>query len=417
MDYSKGSLSKHRGRWRAQIRYKDGAGAWRTVSKVLDVPCDQKSNRGKAAAQAALDAWRAGLIQADAQAAARIGADVPTGEYAARYVEALAATGQIERSTATGYRHDAGMIRRGLDGTKLCDLTAEAVRAWQSDMLAGGTGASSVKKALNLLKRACRHAVEVGDLPANPCEGVRPPRVRAKAPNALDAESVRRLNAALDAAGGSVLADACRLALHTGMRVGELCGLRWRDVDAAGRVITVRQAVGRAEGGAYIKAPKTGGSARRIPYGPQVAAILDRREREARAARLAFGAPWDGGLFVLGDAAGGWASPDRVSGQFHTVAGLLGLKGTQGRPPTFHDLRHTFATHALAQGADVEAVAAVLGHSNVAMTLNVYGDALPDAKRSLMEMMGDLMGAAAEPGEVIGLPARGDDPQAAQGGA
>ena len=67
MDYSKGSLSKHRGRWRAQIRYKDGAGAWRTVSKVLDVPCDQKSNRGKAAAQAALDAWRADLIQADAR--------------------------------------------------------------------------------------------------------------------------------------------------------------------------------------------------------------------------------------------------------------------------------------------------------------------------------------------------------------
>ena len=59
----------------------------------------------------------------------------------------------------------------------------------------------------------------------------------------------------------------------------------------------------------------------------------------------------------------------------------FGLVGTQGRKITFHDLRHSFATRAVAAGADVKAVSSVLGHANAAMTLNVYADADPDSKR------------------------------------
>lgn len=69
------------------------------------------------------------------------------------------------------------------------------------------------------------------------------------------------------------------------------------------------------------------------------------------------------------------------------------LVGSQGEPPRFHDLRHTFATMAISSGVGVETVSAILGHSNAAMTLNVYADALADSKKVSMDLMGRIMSA------------------------
>lgn len=64
-----------------------------------------------------------------------------------------------------------------------------------------------------------------------------------------------------------------------------------------------------------------------------------------------------------------------------------------GKPPRFHDLRHTFATMAIGSGVDVKTTSAILGHSNAAMTLNVYADALADGKTVGMDLMGRIMSA------------------------
>jgi len=78
------------------------------------------------------------------------------------------------------------------------------------------------------------------------------------------------------------------------------------------------------------------------------------------------------------------------------------LVGTQGRVPTFHDLRHTFATAAIAEGVDVKTVSSILGHTNAAMTLNVYASADPAAKRAAAETIGEVMGRRPEKtGEVV----------------
>ena len=97
------------------------------------------------------------------------------------------------------------------------------------------------------------------------------------------------------------------------------------------------------------------------------------------------GVPFSGDLYVVGSVDGSYAVPSLLSGAWRQLSSSLGLVGTQGRPVTFHDLRHSFATTAIAEGADVASVAAVLGHSNVAMTLNVYADADPEAKRAAMD--------------------------------
>lgn len=79
--------------------------------------------------------------------------------------------------------------------------------------------------------------------------------------------------------------------------------------------------------------------------------------------------------------------PGTLCRQWKSVAELLGLKGSEGRRVTFHDLRHTWATVAVASGADIKTVASNLGHANAAMTLNIYASADPDAKRRAASIM------------------------------
>ena len=73
------------------------------------------------------------------------------------------------------------------------------------------------------------------------------------------------------------------------------------------------------------------------------------------------------------------------------MAKAFGLVGTQGRRPTFHDLRHSFATRAIAQGADVKSVAAVLGHVDAHVTLNIYADADKESKKRAMALVGQAI--------------------------
>lgn len=94
--------------------------------------------------------------------------------------------------------------------------------------------------------------------------------------------------------------------------------------------------------------------------------------------------------FILGDALG-YYHPDRLSKDWASLTKMLGARGTEGRRLSFHDLRHTWATLALAHGMDVKTVSSNLGHANAAMTLNVYASADPDAKRRAAGIVESLM--------------------------
>ena len=90
---------------------------------------------------------------------------------------------------------------------------------------------------------------------------------------------------------------------------------------------------------------------------------------------------------------GAWKSPMALGQEWRAFVRVAKLVGSQGEPPRFHDLRHTFATMAISSGVDVKTVSAILGHSNAAMTLNVYADALADSKKVGMDLMGRIMSA------------------------
>ena len=99
-------------------------------------------------------------------------------------------------------------------------------------------------------------------MPYNPLGAVKVPKLKRDEPNALDMNQRAKLLAYLDIAGATPINIAVRMALLTGMREGELCGLRWKDVDLKAGVLHVRNVIGRDGGKSYEKEPKTGGSRR-----------------------------------------------------------------------------------------------------------------------------------------------------------
>ena len=160
------------------------------------------------------------------------------------------------------------------------------------------------------------------------------------------------------------------------MRRGEVCALRWSDLNEDG-TITVSHALGNGKGGFYVKEPKTGSSARTIPLTGHMFAMLSAMksdsERVAREFGLAKSDPYILGTQELESRP---YNPTQMGKDFAAFCKMNGFDCT------FHDLRHTFATMMIASGTDVRTVASYLGHANVAMTLNTYADVDPDAKRA-----------------------------------
>ena len=199
----------------------------------------------------------------------------------------------------------------------------------------------------------------------------------------------------LRAAQGEHLYPALHLAAFTGMRRGEVCGLRWADVDLDAGVVTVRQTrtssadlvVGTGTH-VVVGEPKTG-HGRRVDLDPATVTVLKGWRRQQAEDRLALGGSWPDHGLVFTDAGGQPPHPDTVSGSFDRV-----VAGAPVPRITLHGLRHTHATILLAAGTPVKVVSERLGHRDVTTTLNYYGHVIPgiqgQAAAAFAEAVGGL---------------------------
>ena len=108
-------------------------------------------------------------------------------------------------------------------------------------------------------------------------------------------------------------------------------------------------------------------------------------------------------LHVIGRIDGSYMSPHSLWREWKAISKSLGLVGMEGKPPAFHDLRHTFATAAIKSGADVKSVSSILGHANAAMTLNIYANADAEAKRRAMERATEEIASGPIPEDMLEL--------------
>ena len=304
-------------------------------------------------------------------------------EYLGKYIEGRSYA--IEPSTASEYRRvREKLLGDEFGGIRLDELKATDVEQWVGS-LAKRYAPSTVRKALVLVRSMLSQAVERELIRKNPARSVKGPRITASRPNALDGSGRAKVTSfiAIDPASPTNVGFA--LALYLGMREEEICGLQWRHVDLETRTISIERAIGHKKDGKgknedYLKATKNGSSRRTLPIPDPLLSPLSERRRHCIGASMRYGLELED-MFVIGRDDGTWMPTHYISTQWRKTAGILGLVGTEGKRPTFHDLRHTFATAAISMGTDVKTVSSILGHANAAMTLNVYASADEDAKR------------------------------------
>jgi integrase len=217
----------------------------------------------------------------------------------------------------------------------------------------------------------------------NPCEAVTRPSVPRSNAKALSPDEVARLFATTR---GTRWESFVALALSTGARRGELCGLSWRDFDAEGGTLTIRCSLAQTRHGTALKATKTGHT-RMLPLS-RVAkdALRSQRALQARD-RLANGGVFDNAEdAIFTDEVGHRITPMAAPCAFERLARKAAISTTR-----LHDLRHTAATTLLVAGIDVRTAAGVLGHSSPTVTLTTYAHLMPEAQRNAVDRLGERL--------------------------
>lgn len=391
IEFTSEQLFQDRGRWRGQLQYKDPkTGKWTKRTHMLKAT-------GKRAAERELKEWRSELeAQLEAEEEERttgIKHGETVGEYLDEYVEGK--RGTVEASTLSEYHRLAyTCIDPYIGDVALVDLNPGQVQSWVNT-LNDRYAVSTVRKAYTLLRSAMTRAVEHDRIPKTPVRSIDVPRARAAKPNALDDEGQRLvltvLEARLEKGGDAPASLGMLIAFYTGMREGEICALRWSSIDLDDGSITITEAIGNDKDTYtyYLKAPKTEGSERKIYIHGDVIRALRTRRAWMMEECMRAGVPFKNSLFVLGGVDGSFMQPQYLSKKWRDMASALELVGTEGRQPTFHDLRHTYATNAIALGADVKTVSNSMGHSDASITLNTYTTVDDGAARRVARELGD----------------------------
>jgi len=182
------------------------------------------------------------------------------------------------------------------------------------------------------------------------------------------------------------------VAATTGMRRGEVLGLRWSDLDLDAGRLAVRQALSAPrdpDTGQHLPVfgePKTRRGKRSVPRPAQTVAALRGHRKAQAAARLQVGPDYQDHGLVFAEPDGFPIHPDRFRERFEYRVARSGLPRVR-----FHDLRHTYATLALQAGVHAKVVSGILGHANIGITLDIYSHAIPAMEESAAETIAALV--------------------------
>ncbi len=361
---------------------KDDSRAWFFVVDIAgpDGKRKQLKRRGfetKRAAQAALTA-----LQADKQRGVLV---VPRRATLGKFLlddwlPARRVT--LRSSTAASYEQlirnyivptIGGVRLQAVDGSMLNRLYGELLTSGRTTVRRNAGAGLSPKTVRNLhgvLSRAFRHGVRWGHLQRNPCDAADPPRGASPEMKVWSGEELRAFARSV---AEHRWAGIWALIATTGMRRGEVLGLRWSDVDLDAGTVAIRSTRIRFGTTITTSTPKTARGNRTIAIGPVTVNALRGWKRQQNADRLLAGASWaDCSGLVVTNVDGSPPNPEAFSNLFVELAVRAGLPVIR-----LHDLRHSYATAALASGVPVKVVSQRVGHADVGVTLKVYAHVLP----------------------------------------
>ena len=236
-----------------------------------------------------------------------------------------------------------------------------------------GLSAKTVRNINQVISSAMDFAVAQKIIMENPCHAVALPKVEHREMHTIPAE---QLQAFLTEAKATGVYEMYYIELATGLRRGELLGLKWEDIDLATGIIRVHRQIARING-EIVEAPlKTKNSYRVVSISPQAVEILREQKRKTKDE------------YIFPSPNGGPISPDSVNNMLKRVLERAGIPKVR-----FHDLRHTFATLALQNGVDIKTVSGMLGHFSAGFTLDTYAHVTTAAQKEAAEIMGNVLKA------------------------
>jgi integrase len=292
--------------------------------------------------------------------------------------EAKVAAGERHPRTLEAHRYQLDRhLLPALARRRIASITVDDVAELLDALRRQGCSAKTSASALATLQSVMRFARRCGWIVADPVELLEPderPRPQRRRQRVLGRAEIERLLGICTPRDRLMLATV----LYTGLRISELLGLIWDDIDFAAGVIHVRAQLSRAHCGAPAQrvAPKTPASVRDVPLVAQLARLLSAHKQASLFAR--------GDEWVFATARGTPYGHRNVSRRaLGRAAQLAGLNDDGWPPLRFHDLRHTFASHLIIDlGLDPAQVSRILGHARITITLDIYTHLFEDARHA-----------------------------------
>ena len=287
----------------------------------------------------------------------------------------------------------ATRIKAELDRVMVAVLAPGQVERLLYGMVKDGYATSTISQTLSVLRRAIRRAQRDGLVGRNVAELVDCPQGKRRESRSMTLPEVEKLLSA-------DLAPWWRAYVYTGimtgLRPGELLGLRWEDVDTAERVIRVRQSVkivppaDGVPGRVVLEGLKTDRSRRTLEMPAAVASMLSALRREQAAGKLRLGTAYDdhGLIFARPDGSPCWPNVIRV--RFRAICKAAGL-GDGWHP---HEQRHSFVSILSDAGVDIDRIADAAGHINASVTRNVYRHVIADRVSTAARVMDETFRAS-----------------------
>jgi integrase len=281
-----------------------------------------------------------------------------------------------------------GSTPLAVDAGTLNTLYAALLADGRKDHAGGGLSPRSVRYIHTIIHRALKDAVRWGRLARNPADAADPP----KAAEAGRPESITwtadQLRTFLEGTRARRHWTAHPLLATSGMRRGEVLGLRWRDLDLDGGRVSIRQTVIAVRHTAMLGTPKTAKGRRTITLDKGTVAALREQRKQQNAERLLMGAGWTDNDLVFCHVDGTMLHPERFTRSFSDAVRRLGLPAIR-----LHDLRHGWATLALQAGVHPKVVQERLGHANIGITLDTYSHVVAGLHEDAAEQVAALFRA------------------------
>ncbi|HAF24550.1 MAG TPA: site-specific integrase [Blastocatellia bacterium] len=309
-------------------------------------------------------------------------------EYLDKWLEAAARPRLHERTFADYRELLKRYVRPELGSRKLSSVRALDIQALYSGMQQRGLSARTVRITHVVLSNALRQAVRWGMISVNHAQNAELPKRARKEMTVMTLEEVNRF---LEAAKADAHSLIFPFALATGMRPEEYLALQWKDLDLINGKATVQRTLcwRRAKGGGwYFGPPKTQHSRRTIPLPGSL--LIDVRRHKAQQAerRLKCGSEYQGWDLVFATATGGPLHPDNLNARNFKAA----CKRAEMSPKfSLYILRHTCATLLLLAGVNPKIVAERLGHSSIAITLDIYSHVLPSMQQIAADELENML--------------------------